>query len=120
MAQWAAAHTELLTSSKGKLARRCRRSWTKWTMTEITVRVLDESEWSVYPRRSLRALAESPGSFTATLWDRQRASGRLCSELRVRHHRLPRPITRLRPRSGRGDCHGVVAGARRYLGADSD
>jgi GNAT superfamily N-acetyltransferase len=36
-------------------------------MTEITVRVLDESEWSVYRDVRLRALAESPGSFTATL-----------------------------------------------------
>ena len=38
-------------------------------MTEITVRVLDESEWSVYRDVRLRALAESPGSFTATLAD---------------------------------------------------
>ena len=36
-------------------------------MTEITVRLLDESEWSVYRDVRLRALAESPGSFTATL-----------------------------------------------------
>jgi hypothetical protein len=36
-------------------------------MTEITVRGLDESEWSVYRDVRLRALAESPGSFTATL-----------------------------------------------------
>jgi hypothetical protein len=36
-------------------------------MTEITVQVLDESEWSVYREVRLRALAESPGSFTATL-----------------------------------------------------
>jgi GNAT superfamily N-acetyltransferase len=36
-------------------------------MTEITVRVLDESEWSVYRDVRLRALAESPGSFAATL-----------------------------------------------------
>jgi GNAT superfamily N-acetyltransferase len=42
-------------------------SGTKWIMTEITVRVLDESEWSVYRDIRLRALAESPGSFTATL-----------------------------------------------------
>ena len=42
---------------------------TLWTMTEITVRVLDESEWSMYRDVRLRALAESPGSFTATLAD---------------------------------------------------
>jgi L-amino acid N-acyltransferase YncA len=38
-------------------------------MAEITVRVLDESEWSLYREIRLRALAESPGSFTATLAD---------------------------------------------------
>jgi GNAT superfamily N-acetyltransferase len=38
-------------------------------MTEITVRVLDESEWSLYRDVRLRALAESPGSFTANLAD---------------------------------------------------
>jgi GNAT superfamily N-acetyltransferase len=38
-------------------------------MTEITVRVLGESEWSRYREIRLRALAESPGSFTATLAD---------------------------------------------------
>jgi GNAT superfamily N-acetyltransferase len=36
-------------------------------MTEITVRLLDESEWALYREVRLRALAESPGSFTATL-----------------------------------------------------
>jgi GNAT superfamily N-acetyltransferase len=36
-------------------------------MTEITVRVLDESEWPLYRDVRLRALAESPGSFAATL-----------------------------------------------------
>jgi GNAT superfamily N-acetyltransferase len=38
-------------------------------MSEISVRVLDESEWSLYRDIRLRALAESPGSFTATLAD---------------------------------------------------
>ncbi len=38
-------------------------------MTEIAVRVLDESEWSLYRDVRLRALAESPDSFTATLAD---------------------------------------------------
>jgi L-amino acid N-acyltransferase YncA len=38
-------------------------------MTEIAVRVLDESEWALYRDVRLRALAESPESFTATLTD---------------------------------------------------
>ena len=38
-------------------------------MAEITVRVLGESEWSLYREIRLRALAESAGSFTATLAD---------------------------------------------------
>lgn len=36
-------------------------------MAEIMVRVLDESDWSLYRDVRLRALAESPGSFTASL-----------------------------------------------------
>jgi GNAT superfamily N-acetyltransferase len=36
-------------------------------MAEITVRVLDESDWSLYRDVRLRALAESPDSFSATL-----------------------------------------------------
>src|SRR3954447_8391954 len=36
-------------------------------MAEITVRVLDESDWSLYRDVRLRALEESPGSFTAPL-----------------------------------------------------
>ena len=36
-------------------------------MPEISVRVLDASEWSVYRDIRLRALAESPSAFTATL-----------------------------------------------------
>ena len=38
-------------------------------MAEIAVRVLDESEWSLYRDVRLRALAESPDAFTATLAD---------------------------------------------------
>ena len=38
-------------------------------MTEIAVRVLDESEWALYRDVRLQALAESPDSFTATLAD---------------------------------------------------
>jgi L-amino acid N-acyltransferase YncA len=36
-------------------------------MPEISVRVLDASEWSVYRDIRLRALSESPQAFTATL-----------------------------------------------------
>jgi hypothetical protein len=32
-----------------------------------SVRVVDESEWSLYPGIRLRGLAESPGSLAATL-----------------------------------------------------
>ncbi len=38
-------------------------------MAEITVRVLGESEWSLYRDVRLRALAQSPSAFTATLAD---------------------------------------------------
>jgi GNAT superfamily N-acetyltransferase len=38
-------------------------------MTEITVRVLEDSDWALYRQIRLRALAESPESFTATLAD---------------------------------------------------
>jgi GNAT superfamily N-acetyltransferase len=38
-------------------------------MTDVTVRVLDESDWAVYRDVRLRALEESPASFTATLAD---------------------------------------------------
>jgi GNAT superfamily N-acetyltransferase len=38
-------------------------------MAEITVRVLDESEWRLYSDLRLRALEESPESFSAQLAD---------------------------------------------------
>jgi GNAT superfamily N-acetyltransferase len=38
-------------------------------MAEITVRVLDESEWRLYRDLRLRALEESPESFSAQLAD---------------------------------------------------
>ena len=73
-------------------------------MTEITVRVLDESDWSVYRDVRLGALAESPGSFTATLaeeadrdeqfWrDRMTQSQRLFAERGL----LPQGIVSLGP-----------------------
>ena len=39
---------------------------TQLTMAEISVRVLSESEWSLYREIRLRALAQSPSAFTAT------------------------------------------------------
>ena len=38
-------------------------------MAEITVRVLDESDWPLYRDLRLRALEESPESFSAQLAD---------------------------------------------------
>ena len=49
-----------LTFGWGKKVRRSRQSGTKWIMTEITVRVLDGFEWSVYRDVRLRTLADSP------------------------------------------------------------
>jgi GNAT superfamily N-acetyltransferase len=57
-------------------------------MTEITVRVLEESEWSVYRDVRLRALAESPGSFTATLAEEADRDERFWRDRMTRSHRL--------------------------------
>jgi GNAT superfamily N-acetyltransferase len=57
-------------------------------MTEITVRVLDESEWSVYRDVRLRALAESPGSFTATLAEEADRDEQFWRNRMTRSHRL--------------------------------
>jgi GNAT superfamily N-acetyltransferase len=79
---------KLLASSKGKRPDRSRRSGTKWTMAEITVRVLDESEWSVYRDVRLRALAESPGSFTATLAEEADRDEQFWRDRMIRSHWL--------------------------------
>jgi GNAT superfamily N-acetyltransferase len=57
-------------------------------MTEITVRVLDESEWSLYRDVRLRALAESPDSFTATLADEADREEQFWRDRMTRSHRL--------------------------------
>jgi GNAT superfamily N-acetyltransferase len=57
-------------------------------MAEITVRVLDESEWSVYRDIRLRALAESPGSFTATLAEEADRDEQFWRDKMTRSHRL--------------------------------
>jgi hypothetical protein len=80
--------TELLTSSNGKRTPRSPRIGTKWTMAEITARVLEESEWSLYRDVRLRALAESPGSFTATLAEEADRGEQFWRERMTRSHRL--------------------------------
>ena len=60
----------------------------KWTMTEITVRVLDESDWSLYRGVRLRALEESPGSFTATLAEELDRDEQFWRDLMTRSQRL--------------------------------
>jgi GNAT superfamily N-acetyltransferase len=57
-------------------------------MTEIAVRVLDESEWSLYRDVRLRALAESPDSFTATLADEADRDEQFWRDRMTRSHRL--------------------------------
>jgi Acetyltransferase (GNAT) family len=68
------------------------------------VRVLDESEWSVYRDVRLRALAESPGSFTATLAEEadrgeQFWRNRMTQSYRLLAERgsIPQGIVSLRP-----------------------
>jgi GNAT superfamily N-acetyltransferase len=57
-------------------------------MTEITVRVLDVSEWSLYRDLRLRALAESPSSFSATLAEEADREERFWRDRMTRSHRL--------------------------------
>src|SRR5512133_3908794 len=83
-----AVGTELLTSSHGKQAGWFDGGETKWIMTEITVRVLYESEWSVYRDVRLRALEESPGSFTATLAEEADRDEQFWRERMTRSQRL--------------------------------
>ena len=57
-------------------------------MREITVRVLDGSGWSVYRDVRLRALAESPASFTATLAEEADRDEQFWRDRMARSHRL--------------------------------
>jgi hypothetical protein len=57
-------------------------------MIEISVRVPDESEWSLYRDICLRALAESPGSFTATLADEADRDEQFWRDRMTRSYRL--------------------------------
>ena len=57
-------------------------------MTEITVRVLEESEWTTYREVRLRALAESPGAFTASLADEADRDEQFWRDRMTRSYRL--------------------------------
>ena len=57
-------------------------------MAEIMVRVLGESEWSLYRDVRLRALAESPGSFTASLAEESDREEQFWRDRMTRSHRL--------------------------------
>jgi GNAT superfamily N-acetyltransferase len=57
-------------------------------MTEITVRVLDESEWALYREVRLRALEESPGSFTAILAEEVDRDEQFWRDRMTQAHRL--------------------------------
>ena len=58
------------------------------TMTEIAVRVLDESEWPLYRDVRVRALAESPDAFTATLADEADREDQFWRDRMTRSYRL--------------------------------
>ena len=57
-------------------------------MAEIMVRVLGESEWSLYRDVRLGALAESPGSFTASLAEESGREEQFWRDRMTRSHRL--------------------------------
>lgn len=57
-------------------------------MVEITVRVLGESEWSLYREVRLGSLAQSPGAFTASLADEADRDESFWRERMTRAYRL--------------------------------
>lgn len=57
-------------------------------MTKTTVRVLAETEWSLYRDIRLRALEESPESFAATLAEESARDEQFWRERMTRSHRL--------------------------------
>ncbi|GAA3605319.1 GNAT family N-acetyltransferase [Microlunatus ginsengisoli] len=65
-------------------------------MTDVTVRLLDESEWAAYRAVRLRALEESPEAFTATLAEESERDEAFWRERMTRSHRLlaerPEPV----------------------------
>jgi GNAT superfamily N-acetyltransferase len=61
---------------------------TPWSMAEITVRVLDGSDWPLYRDVRLRALEESPASFSARLADEADQDEQFWRDRMDRAHRL--------------------------------
>jgi GNAT superfamily N-acetyltransferase len=57
-------------------------------MADTTVRVLNEAEWSLYRDVRLRALAESPESFTANVEDEAQQDEQFWRDRMRRSHRL--------------------------------
>ena len=57
-------------------------------MTEIAVRLLDKSEWALYRDVRLRALEESPDSFSATLADEAERDEQFWRDRMTRSYRL--------------------------------
>jgi GNAT superfamily N-acetyltransferase len=57
-------------------------------MTEVTVRVLGESDWPLYRKVRLSALEESPKSFTASLADETSEDEQFWRDRMNRSHRL--------------------------------
>lgn len=57
-------------------------------MSDISVRLLDENEWSVYREVRLRALRESPEAFVATVDEEEEFSEELWRERMNRSRRL--------------------------------
>ena len=57
-------------------------------MAEIMVRVLGEADWSLYRDIRLRALAESPSSFTASLAEESGRDEQFWRDRMTRSHRL--------------------------------
>jgi GNAT superfamily N-acetyltransferase len=58
------------------------------TMAEITVRILGESDWPLYREVRLRALAQSPSAFTATLADEEDRGESFWRDRMTRSYRL--------------------------------
>ena len=73
------------------LAQSCSRDLstvTPWSMAQITVRVLNESNWPLYRDVRLRALEESPASFSAQLADEVDQDEQFWRDRMNRYHQL--------------------------------
>jgi GNAT superfamily N-acetyltransferase len=58
------------------------------SMSDLTIRVLEESDWPLYRQVRLAALRESPQSFTATLADEEDREEQFWRDRMVRSQRL--------------------------------